>query len=109
MDEKKQLKVKSNDKITAQPSFKHYARHIMTREIKIENSCEKKKSLKISPQTTNQENREAFNKVIRLLLRVKPCRLSLKEIQKLNVSEKYQKEVSKLIFYPQYLAFSPVK
>jgi hypothetical protein len=109
LDEKKQQQTKSHDKITAQPSFKHYARHVLTREIKMENSYEKNSSLKISSQPQSRQNRDDFNKVIKLLLRVKPRKLSIKEIQKLNVSEKYQKEVSKLIFYPQFLAFSPVK
>lgn len=34
-------------------------------------------------------------------------KLSKKEIQSLNVSEKFIDEASKMLFYPNYLAFSP--
>ena len=105
-DNRQQVKC-HNNKIPTQPLFKHYARHVATSEVIIENQCEGK-NLKTAPQTQYQQNRDDFNKVIRLLLRVKPRKLSLREIRALNVSEKFEKEVSKLTFYPQFLAFSPI-
>ena len=98
-------KIKS--KITAQPSLRHYTRHhVFAHEIKIEEQNEKNTFIKPAPK--EKENKDDFDKVFKLLLRVKPRRLTLKEIRSLNVSEKFVHEVSKLIFYPKFLAFSPI-
>lgn len=102
-------KLRSRRPPSAQPHRAHYCRKVIDSTIDITSTrIDPKKEEKAARLLRNKAyNSESFKNVYKILVRVKPRKLTVDEIRTLNVSEKFVSEASKMIFYPELLAFSP--